>query len=164
MRAPLRLVGRVEAAPAPAPAVAFCGHCGLPPEPVAAQATTRVCRRCSLGLLLQAPPEVAPAPDEPFLVVDGRLTVCGLSRTAEELLAVEETVAVNRHVAEFLVPAGSETPRPGNLLAQLVAAAGGGDLEPRTVVVRPVGVFGVRFWARIGACGPSPAALLVLAG
>jgi hypothetical protein len=160
MTTPLRLVRPAEAAPAPT--AAFCGHCGLPPEVGVPQPATRVCARCNLGLLLQAAPAVAPAPGEPFLVIDGRLTVCGLSRAAEELLAVEETDAVNRHVAEFLVPAGTEAPRPGNLLAQLVAAAGG-DPEPHAVVVRPVGVFGVRFWARVGACGPSPAALLVLA-
>jgi hypothetical protein len=158
--APLRLVpGAREAAPAPR--VAFCGHCGLPPDPGVPAGATRVCRRCNLGLLLEAAPALVPTPGEPFLVVDGRLAVCGVSRSAEELLAVEETDAVNRHVTEFLVPAGTETPRPENLLAQIVAAAGG-DAEPRTVVVRPSGLFGVRLWARVGACGPSPAALLVL--
>jgi len=158
--APLRLVpGAREARPAPT--VGFCGHCGLPPEPGVPVVATRVCGRCNLGLLLEAPSALAPRPDEPFLVVDGRLAVCGVSRTAEELLAVEETYAVNRHVGEFLVPAGTDTSGGPNLLAQIVAAAGG-DAEPRTAVVRPVGVFGVRFWARVGACGPSPAALLVL--
>ncbi len=160
MSAPLRLVqGSLEAPPAPV--VGFCGHCGQPPEPDLPAGATRVCRRCNLGLLLEAPAAVAPAPGDAFLVVDGRLAVCGVSREAEELLAVEETHAVNRHVTEFLVPAGTGATRPEPRLAQIVAAAGGAD-EPRTVVVRPSGTFGVRYWARVGACGPSPAALLVL--
>ncbi len=160
MSSPLRLVPGVREAP-PAPTVGFCGHCGLPPEPSAPAAATRVCRRCNLGLLLEAPAAVAPAPGDPFLVIDGRLAVCGVSRAAEELLAVEETDAVNRHVSEFLVPAGTGGTRAESLLARIVAAAGGAG-DPVTVVVRPNGVFGVRYWARVGVCGPSPAALLVL--
>ncbi len=160
MSKPLRLVPGAREAPV-APRTGFCGHCGLPPEPSVPAGATRVCRRCNLGLLLEASVAVAPAPGDPFLVVDGRLAVCGVSREAEELLAVEETDAVNRHVAEFLVPAGTGDTRPEPLLAQIVAAAGGAD-EPRTVVVCPTGTFGVRYWARVGACGPSPAALLVL--
>ncbi|HWI08402.1 MAG TPA: hypothetical protein VNT54_12915, partial [Solirubrobacteraceae bacterium] len=80
---------------------------------------------------------------------------------AEQLLAVDETQAVNKHVADFLVPADANAPGAENLLALLVAVAGGSG-EPRTTVVRPRQEFGVRFKARIGPCGPPPAALLVL--
>ena len=84
------------------PVEAFCGHCGRPPEVTEEQPSTRVCRRCGLGLVLQAPKGIAPQVGEPFLVVDSRLEVCALSRKAEDLLGVPETRAVNRHISEFL--------------------------------------------------------------
>ena len=43
------------------PVVAFCGHCGRPPEATESQPATRVCGRCGLGLVLQAPKGIAPA-------------------------------------------------------------------------------------------------------
>src|SRR3954454_1211488 len=143
------------------PLESFCGHCGHPPD-TEHPAAGRVCGRCELGLMLSAPAGVAPSPVDPFLVIDTRLVVCGVSRAAENLLQTVETEAVNRHVTEFLVPAAVETPDAHNLLAPLVAAASG-DGAPRTVVVRPAGMFGVRFWARVGPCGPPRAALVVLA-
>jgi PAS domain-containing protein len=144
------------------PVEAFCGHCGRPPEPTSdAQPASRVCRRCGLGLVLQAPKGVAPQAGEPFLVVDSRLEVCAVSRKAEDLLGVAETHAVNRAIAEFLIPAEAESSRPEDLLAQLVTAATSQE-DAHTVVVRPVGEFGVRYRARIGPCGPPRAALIVL--
>jgi hypothetical protein len=156
-----RLLRPVEVDRGGRPVRSFCGHCGHAPEPATPPAG-RVCGRCGLGLVLSAPEGVAPSPVDPFLVVDNRLVVCAVSRAGEELLATVETDAVNRHVCEFLVPAETEAPDPHNLLVQLIGAAAG-DGEPRTVVVRPTGVFGVRFWARVGPCGPPSAALVVLA-
>ena len=49
-----------------------------------------------------------------------------------------------------------------NLLTSLVVAATNEE-DAQTVVVRPVGEFGVRYRARIGPCGPPRAALIVLA-
>jgi len=140
--------------------VSFCGHCGLAPE---ADATTqsRVCGHCGLGLVLRAATEVAPRRDEPFLVIDSTLSVCAVSRHAEELLGVDETQAVNKHIADFLVPADANAPSSDNLLVLLVEAASGSGTA-RTVVVRPRQEFGVRFKVRIGPCGPPHAALLVL--
>ena len=72
--------------------VLFCGHCGRAaaaddgPDPGA-----RVCTRCNLGLLIGAPPELAPSPVDPFLLVDSTLSVCGVSGMAEEVLQVSET-------------------------------------------------------------------------
>jgi hypothetical protein len=143
------------------PVEAFCGHCGRPPEVTAEQPATRVCRRCGLGLVLQAPKGVAPQAGEPFLVVDSRMEVCAVSRKAEDLLGVPETRAVNRHVSEFLLPAAAEAARPEDLLTQLIVAATSEEDAP-SVVVRPVGEFGVRYRARIGPCGPPRAALVVL--
>lgn len=141
--------------------VSFCGHCGHRPADRGGPVASRVCGECGLGLVLQADIELAPRHDEPFLVVDTSLSICAMSATAEALFEVDETDAVNQHVADFLVPADANAPSTENLLALLVAVAGGSG-EAATTVVRPRHEFGVRFRARIGACGSPRAALLVL--
>ena len=141
--------------------VHFCGHCGRAAVIDIAEPSTRVCGRCELGLLIGAPPELAPAPDDPFLLVDSTLSVCGVSALAEELLGVPETQAVNRHFNELLVPADAEGSGPGDLVNLLMQAARG-DGEMHQVVVRPTSEFGIRYFARIGPCGPPRAALVVL--
>jgi len=156
----LRAVAPVEVDERGLELVAFCGHCGIAPAPEVAP-QSRVCGHCGLGLVLQAPADVAPRGDEPFLVIDSTLSVCAVSAGAEELLGIDETSAVNKHVVDFLVPADANAPSADNLLVLLVEAASGSG-EPRTAVVRPREEFGVRFRARIGPCGPPHAALLVL--
>ncbi|MBA3747614.1 MAG: hypothetical protein H0W96_09005 [Solirubrobacterales bacterium] len=141
--------------------ISFCGHCGLPPAASTDTPGSRVCGHCGLGLVLQAASDIAPRGDVPFLVIDSTLSVCAVSASAEELLGTDETEAVNRHIADFLVPADANAPSAENLLVLLVDAASSGG-GPRTVVVRPRQEFGVRFRARIGPCGPPNAALLVL--
>jgi len=142
------------------PHVWFCGHCGVRPETEVTESSTRVCGSCGLGLLLQADAEVAPEPDAAFMVLDSALSVCGLSKNAEKLLATTETDAVNRHVTELIVPADAETQGPENL-AVAVTWAARGDPSTRSVVVRPSRTFGVRLKAHIAGCGPPRAALLV---
>src|SRR5438270_1265536 len=100
----------------------FCGHCGRSPAEGDAETASRVCSSCGMGLMLQAPADLAPSADDPFVVVDSSLTVCAVSRVAEKLLGVSETDAVNRHVGEFLVPADAET-KQGENLGALVAWA-----------------------------------------
>jgi hypothetical protein len=141
--------------------VSFCGHCGERPDPSIAPPSSRVCGHCALGLVLQAGAELAPRPDEPFLIVDTSLSVCAMSAEAERLFGIEETDAVNKHVADFLVPADANAPSAENLLALLVDVASGCG-KSCTTVVRPRQEFGVRFRARIGPCGSPQAALLVL--
>lgn len=141
--------------------VSFCGRCAQQPDPAPVAQPSRVCGHCGLGLVLQAASDIAPGPDEPFLVVDATLSVCAVSAGAEELLGVDETDAVNKHVADYLVPADANAPGPENLLALLVEVAGGAG-GARETVVRPRQEYGVRFTARIGPCGPPHAALLVL--
>jgi hypothetical protein len=143
------------------PDVYFCGHCGYAAALDLATPASRVCGRCELGLLIGAPPELAPGSTDPFLLVDSTLSVCGMSALAEELLGVSETEAVNHHVNELLVPADAEVSGPGDLVNLLVHAARG-DGEVHQVVLRPIDEYGIRFWARIGPCGPPRAALLVL--
>src|SRR6476620_8114635 len=122
----------------------FCGHCGRAAAIDIAAPASRVCGRCEMGLLIGAPHELAPAPSDPFVLVDSTLSVCGMSALAEELLGVVETEAVNRHNNELLVPAAR------------------GDGEVHDVVLRPTDEYGIRYWARIGPCGPPRAALMVL--
>ncbi len=156
----LRAVRPVEVDERGLELVSFCGHCGVAPAQDAVQ-QSRVCGHCGLGLVLQAPADVAPRGDEPFLVIDSTLSVCAVSAQAEELLGVDETEAVNQHVADFLLPVDANAPCADNLLVLLVEAASGSG-APRTAIVRPRQEFGVRFRARIGPCGPPHAALLVL--
>jgi hypothetical protein len=157
----LRAVRPVEVDERGLEVVSFCGHCAMAPSPVVAAPPSRVCGHCGLGLVLQAGSDLAPRLDEPFLVIDTTLSVCAVSAAAEELLDIEETAAVNKHIADFLVPADANAPSAENLLALLVEVAGGSG-EARTAVVRPRQEFGVRYKARIGPCGPPHAALLVL--
>jgi PAS domain-containing protein len=152
----------LPASPGHAPPVRFCGYCGAAPPPGTVTAPApAVCPTCELGVLLSASPHVAPAPGDPALVIDGALSVCAVSRAAEELLGVEEPDVVNRHVAELLVPAHAEARGLDNLISLVVSAARG-DVLAHNAVVRPAGVFGVRYLARVGACGPVPSAIVVL--
>jgi len=158
-RSPFRVVQ--DSLP-PEPVAIFCGHCGRSPESEQDTTASRVCAKCGLGLLLQTPVPTAPSASDPFLVVDGSLTICALSRQAEKLLGTTETDAVNRHIAEFLVPGDAEDSATETLAALLTWAARG-ESPSKSVVVRPTNTFGVRYWARVGPCGPPTAALLVLA-
>lgn len=141
--------------------VSFCGHCGVRRHPLDATPASRVCGQCGLGLVLQAGADLAPRPDEPFLIIDTSLSVCAMSAAAETLFAIDETDAVNKHIADFLVPADANAPSAENLLTLLVDVAAG-SREACTTVVRPRQEYGVRFRARIGPCGSPRAALLVL--
>lgn len=139
----------------------FCGHCGRPPKEPSAVSRSRVCETCGMGLLLQAESSVAPAPSDPFLVVDRTLAICAVSRQAERLLSIIETDVVNRHISDVLVPADAGTAAEDLATALIFAARG--ENPTGNAVVRPANAFGVRYWARIGQCGPAPAALVVLA-
>lgn len=142
----------------------FCGHCaasspgGEPPAP-----TARVCSACGLGLLLESRADVAPSSLDAFLVVDSALTVQAMSIRAEALLGLAEELAVNRPVAELLVPADTDSQRHVGFAAAIADTAAGSD-EPIRAFVRPWNTFGVRLRARIAPCGPPRAALVVLEG
>jgi hypothetical protein len=162
-RPALRLVVAPELEPA-APSVTFCSHCGNRPSvpPTSANAPgSRVCGECALGLLIEAAEDVAPHAGDAFLVLDRALSVCAVSRGAERLLATSEPDVVNRHVSELLMPAEAEG-EAAQSLSVAVAWAARGDGGTRKTVVRPANTFGIRLTARIAACGPPQAALLVL--
>lgn len=141
----------------------FCGHCaapspgGDPPAPAA-----RVCRQCGLGLLLETREDVMPTERDAFLVVDSSMLVQAMSHEAEVLLKVREDLAVNRPLAELLVPADSEGATTG--FAAAIAEAASNQDGPAYAFVRPWNTYGVRVRARIATCGPPRAALIVLEG
>jgi hypothetical protein len=156
---PLRLVTAPEEA---RPLKSFCGHCAAnPAEGAAAHIGSRVCGRCGMGVMLEAAADLAPTPGDAFMVVDSRMSVSALSRRCERLLEIVEPEAVGRHLNEFLAPADTDVPAAQSFYAQVLLAATG-DAEPTTLAVRPAQEFGIRYWARVGACGPSRAALLLL--
>ena len=140
----------------------FCGRCAapaagdIPPDP-----TARVCTSCGLGLLLESRADALPAPDNAFLVIDASLLIQGLSCRAEELLSLPEELAVNRPVSDLVVPADAEAASRSGFAAAIVQAIDGTS-EPVTAYVRPWNTFGVRMRARVAACGPPRAALVVL--
>ncbi len=142
----------------------FCGHCAAPaPGGEAPAPNARVCRSCGLGLLLETREDAAPGAQDAFLVVDASLRVHALSARAEELLGVREDLVVNRPLAELLVPADVEGPRRSDIAAAVADAVGSSD-RPAYSFVRPWNTYGVRVRARIVACGPPRAALIVLEG
>ncbi len=144
------------------PLKVFCGHCAAAPaEGVTAHIGSRVCGRCGMGLLLEAPSDVAPTPADAFMVVDSRMSVSAVSRRCERLLGMPEPEAVGRHLNEFLAPADTDVPAAQGFFAVVLLAATGGA-NTQTVAVRPAGEFGIRLWARVGPCGSSGAALLLL--
>jgi hypothetical protein len=110
---------------------------------------------------LQTRADPVPGGDSAFLVVDSSLAIQAVSRAAELALGLRESQAVNRHIAEFLIPADAEATTPVGLAIAITRAAGG-DHTANEVFVRPGNTFGVRLRARIAACGPPPAALLML--
>jgi PAS domain-containing protein len=140
----------------------FCGHCAAPsPGGEAPAPNARVCAACGLGLLLETRADALPDNRDAFLVIDSRLTVQAVSRRAEKFLDIAEEEAVNRPVAELLVPADAEAGGSDGFVAAIMRATGSED-DPRRVSVRPTNTFGVRLRAAIAPCGPPRAALLVL--
>ena len=121
-----------------------------------------MCPSCGFGLLLEAREDSIPTPRDAFLVIDSALLVQALSREAQSLLGMTEAMAINRPVAELLVPADAETQGSAAFAAAITQAAEGDYGESTHRFVRPWNTFGVRMRARISTCGPPRAALIVL--
>src|SRR4051812_47711462 len=100
---------------------AFCSYCGHPPESDWRERPYRVCRRCKLGMVLGAPARTAPHRRDPFLIVDHRMTIQGISRVGEELLSLDEPVAIDRPLDELLL--ADERHRSGPTLERLIRLA-----------------------------------------
>jgi PAS domain-containing protein len=121
----------------------------------------RVCTHCGLGLVLQAVAAIAPAPGASFLVIDRELRISALSQAAQELLAVSESAGAGRPLTQFITSAASEPYQRADFLASLRGAAEGIDAL-RRFSVRVLPTDDPPLTAVVGACGPPPAALLVL--
>jgi PAS domain-containing protein len=121
-----------------------------------------VCASCGLGLLLETREDAVPSSRDAFLVVDSTLLVQAMSREAQSLLGVTEELAINKPVAELLVPADAESQGRTGFAASIAMAADGQDPDTARSFVRPWNTFGVRMRARIATCGPPRAALVVL--
>jgi PAS domain-containing protein len=145
------------------PWIWFCGHCaapspsGGPPPP-----NGRVCTSCGLGLLLEAREDAVPEGRDAFLVVDSSLLVQAMSQAAQSFLGMTEELAIDKPVAELLVPADAEAQGRTSFAEAIAQAADGQDPETARSFVRPWNTFGVRMRARIATCGPPRAALVVL--
>jgi hypothetical protein len=111
--------------------------------------------------LLETRDDAVPDSRDAFLVVDSALLVQAMSREAQALLDMTEEMAVDKPVAELLVPADAEAGRTG-FAGAVAQAADGQDPDTNRAVVRPWNTFGVRMRARIATCGPPRAALIVL--
>ncbi|HWD75395.1 MAG TPA: PAS domain-containing protein [Solirubrobacteraceae bacterium] len=121
-----------------------------------------MCASCGLGLLLETREDAVPSSRDAFLVVDSTLLVQAMSREAQSLLGVTEELAINKPVAELLVPADAESQGRTGFAASIAMAADGQDPDTARSFVRPWNTFGVRMRARIATCGPPRAALVVL--
>jgi PAS domain-containing protein len=120
----------------------------------------RVCPSCGLGLLLKTRTELAPGPNDAFMVVDSTLAIEAVSERAERLLDVSEQDVVHRPLHELLRVAGIDGNGRHELAGAVINAAAGVD-RLTSLFIRRSDTYGVRMRARIGACGPPRAALIV---
>jgi exopolysaccharide biosynthesis polyprenyl glycosylphosphotransferase len=139
----------------------FCGYCGTAANGALPSPMSRVCEHCAAGLLLEAPADVAPDCNDPFLVVDARLTVQAVSRRAEQIFGVVEAEVTDHPITELLIDADVEVDDSQSFAAALLSAALD-DEGGRSTFVRPRDAYGIRIRARISHCGPPRAALIVL--
>jgi hypothetical protein len=137
----------------------FCGYCGYPPMGRWRSLAHRVCTRCEMGMVLCAPSGLEPRFHEPFVIVDQYLRLAAVSRQAEDMLRVDERAAVDVPLAEFLV---CRTDQDQIDLASLVRRAVGGSRVATSVELRTVSDPAIEVVARVAACGPPPAAVLIL--
>ncbi len=134
----------------------FCGYCAAPSSNGDDPGTTRVCRTCGLGLMLEAPEKTAPLKGDAFVVIDGELLVRAVSMGAERLLEVSEPDLVGQPLDELL----PMSVQRGRLQRSLELAAGGDETPRRASVLLGRGMGSCR--AHITCCGPVSGALIVL--
>jgi hypothetical protein len=112
--------------------------------------------------MLETREDAVPDSRDAFVIVDSSLLVQAMSREAQTLLDLSEEMAVDKPVAELLVPADAEAQGRAGFAAAIAQAADGQDPDTARAFVRPWNTFGVRIRARIATCGPPRAALIVL--
>ncbi len=141
------------------PYVSFCGHCGV--RPLGGDSSSRVCDNCHMGMIVSAPESLAPEEHEAFLIVDGKLQVCAVSRRAEVLLGAPESDLVQDRLTEVLLPADGDAAGVENMIATISHAVRGQETFD-DLVVRPAREWGIRWFTRVGPCTAPSAALIVL--
>jgi hypothetical protein len=140
-----------------APPTAFCNHCGYPPAGPWWSSAHRVCTRCGHGIVLLAAPGAGPSIFDPFVIVDERLTIRAVSRHAKVVLGIKTWAVFGIALGELLVAEGDDRPPETITLAIADTTA-----CCRTVALQTPGNPVLRFSARVSACGPPRAALIVL--
>lgn len=139
---------------------AFCTYCGYPPMGRWRSRAHRVCLRCARGVVLRSAPGFQPRFDEPFVIVDDHLRLQAISHHAETVLRVEAAAAMDAPLDRFLHSANGD--QNHSRLGKLITRVIGGATLASTVELRTVGDPRIGFDVRIAACGPPPAALLLL--
>jgi hypothetical protein len=142
------------------PSHLFCSYCGYPPRGLWRAPAHRVCMRCEMGVLLEAPAGEGPRYDDAFVIVDRRLAVQAVSRLAEMALSIEEPAGLDAPLEDFLICNHDDHDR--DELAALVELAFAGAEPSNRIDLRAVSRPEVRFQGRVARCGPPPGALLVL--
>lgn len=143
--------------------VLVCGHCAVTSAFTAAALLPagRVCRGCGLGLRFVVAGDLAPADGDPFLLVDGGLRVCGVSRAGERLLGFGEVALVGRPLTAVLHADGARDGADA-LAARVAVATAGGACPGSPLLVRPPERPDLCWSLRVAPCGPMIGALLVL--
>jgi hypothetical protein len=96
---------------------------------------------------------------EPFVIVDTRLRVQAVSHHTEALLKVEEPAVIDVPLAELLM---CPTDQDQIDLAGSAGRALAGAMLPTRVQLRAVRDPTIELVARVAACGPPPAGLVIL--
>jgi hypothetical protein len=139
---------------------AFCSYCGYPPMGSWRTRPHRVCRRCEMGVVLQAQSGGGPRYDKPFVIVDRQLAVQAVSRLAEVALSIEEPAGLGAPLEKFLIC--NNGGHDGGELAALVELAFAGAEPSSTLELRTVANPEIRLRGRVTICGPPRGALLIL--
>jgi PAS domain-containing protein len=141
--------------------VAFCGHCGAHPSRALPRAElTRLCERCSIGMILETLPSAAPA-EEPFIIVDSTLEIVAISDRAEEIFGIFEQDARGRPVTDFIVDREEPTGRADNFAVAITDTFSSERIELASARLR--GSSAGELTLRIASCAPPRAALVVFA-
>ena len=139
---------------------AFCSYCGYPPMGPWRVRAHRVCMRCQMGVVLQAPAGAGPRYDDPFVIVNRQLALQAVSRHAEMALSIEEPAGLDAPLEAFLICNNGGHDR--GELAALVELAFAGAEPSNRLELRTVANPEIRLQGRVTSCGPPRGALLIL--
>ncbi|MBA2505821.1 MAG: hypothetical protein H0V29_07740 [Thermoleophilaceae bacterium] len=137
--------------------VRFCTRCGTMHP--ALDDGKRVCGDCGMGVLLTAQAGAIADPGDPFLVVSEELRVVAVSQSAEQMFGNEASLLSHPLLSALSSSEGDDA------LARAVRRAAMGSRDVVTLPVRAASAVARDagpLEARIAACGPPRAALVVI--